>query len=65
MLEHKHTVHYGDKIKCPYCDHEYQDSWEIGDSKEGDFEYECEACDKPILIRRIISVEYLTEERNA
>jgi len=50
-----------DEIHCPYCNFEFGDSWEYGDSQSEDIgELECPNCDKKFHASRSISVSYVT-----
>ena len=50
---------YTDEIVCPYCGHEFGDSWEI-DADSG--EEECYECGKKFEFYRHIEVSYCTYE---
>lgn len=48
---------YEKNIKCPYCDHEWEDSWEFTDD-EGT--HECHECGKEFNVSRDIDITYST-----
>lgn len=56
-----------DDIVCPYCDHEFKDSWDISlDFEDGDkTEEECPDCDKTVVITVHRDVTYTTENKEA
>jgi transcription elongation factor Elf1 len=57
-FDHEHT----EEIVCPYCGHEFSDSWYLGPS-EGEHvgSTNCESCDKEFHYSRHIEVTYCTE----
>lgn len=55
MSEYKHD--YENNIKCPFCDHEWLDSWEF-DENEGT--HTCGSCDETFNVIRHIEVTYST-----
>lgn len=52
-IDHEYTSN----IVCPYCGHEYQDSWE---TEEDYGTQECGECDKKFSYSRNVTVEYTT-----
>lgn len=44
-------------VVCPWCGHQYQDSWQF----LNDCETDCEKCEKPFRCHRIIDITYDTE----
>jgi len=50
---------YTKKITCPYCDHEFSDSWEYNDN-DGD-EIECVSCERSFTLQVHFDVQYSTE----
>jgi len=50
---------YENNIKCPYCDHEDTDSWEL---EEDESEWTCGSCDETFNVTRDISVTYSTSK---
>lgn len=46
-------------IKCPYCDHEWEDSWEFG---EDEGTHNCGSCGKEFNVTRDIEVTYCTSK---
>lgn len=53
-----------DEIACPVCGEINRDLREIGDGGEGDHETECEHCDAPLTISRMVSVSYRATPRS-
>lgn len=53
-IQHENT----EEIVCPWCGHQYQDSWEFSDDDETD----CDECEKQFTFHRIIDVTYDTEK---
>lgn len=51
---------YTEEVVCPYCGHEFTDSWELSgeDGQEG--ETDCGQCERLFLYYRNISVSYST-----
>jgi hypothetical protein len=46
---------------CPYCGHEAQDPWEIGEGEEGGHFHVCGECDRLYRVVRYVHVSYSTE----
>lgn len=46
-------------IKCPYCDHEWKDSWEF---VEDEGTHTCGSCDKEFNVFRYIEINYSTSK---
>ena len=57
-IDHEYT----DEIVCPFCGHEFGDSWEIDGSSEDLGLIDCEECYKEFYAVRNISVCYSTEK---
>jgi hypothetical protein len=59
-IDHRYTS----EIVCPYCGHQFRDSWEVcpGDSGE-DVECRSETCGKTFLMERLTIIEYVTEKK--
>ena len=53
-IEHEGTA----EVVCPWCGHEFTDSWELPD--EG--EEECPVCWKHFKFYRDVTVDYATEK---
>ena len=51
-----------DYIICPYCNHEFIDSWEYNDLGERSTEINCEKCDKVMFLEIEMSVVYTTKK---
>ena len=50
------------EITCPYCEHEFGDSWECGsDGEYIEESEECPECDKKFIWTRNISVDYSSQ----
>ena len=47
---------YEDEITCPYCKHQYSDSWEYGE----DGIESCEECNKSFRYSKVEIVRYAT-----
>lgn len=45
------------EVVCPYCGHEFSDSWEWDDSED---EIYCDNCDNKFAMERNIEVTYST-----
>lgn len=58
-LDHK----YENNAICPYCGFIDQDSWEIGDGDEGDFDSTCGHCEKEYRVSRMTRIEYSTSKK--
>lgn len=50
---------YGDAIRCPKCNHEKDDSFDLAPHKE-DFDYQCEKCSEMLYVSRHVSTTYTT-----
>ena len=50
---------YTDEIVCPYCGHEFLDSWEY-DFDHGDIELDCYECGNKFTAYRDVDVTYCT-----
>lgn len=53
-LDYKHT----DEVKCPHCDYEHSDSWELSNSGE----MECSSCGEEFMFDREVTVTYSTRK---
>ena len=58
MTEIKHE--YTDEIVCPYCGHEFSDSWEYIKQNEGIID--CQDCRKAFYLKVNQSVDYSTKK---
>lgn len=45
-------------IKCPYCGDTITDLWDYAWGCEERIEIECCSCDKPIALRKVVSVDF-------
>jgi transcription elongation factor Elf1 len=52
------THEHENSIKCPYCDHEENDSWEFG---EDDGTWDCGACGEEFAVTRHVEVTYSSQ----
>lgn len=50
------------KAICPHCGYIHQDSWEMNDGEEGEFNFNCEHCDKEFGVERHVCIEYSTSK---
>jgi hypothetical protein len=57
-IDHHFTAH----LVCPHCGHKHDDSWEMGNGEEGDWDDECHSCGKALRAQRHITVKYSTEK---
>jgi len=51
------THQYTNEITCPYCGHEFSDSWDYSDN-----EVECPECDKAFTFERHTEVTYTSHK---
>ena len=58
MKEHESS----DEIICPYCEYEFNDSFEIEGGEEDLGEIDCYNCDKAFSAQRNYSISYSTEK---
>ncbi len=60
MSDYRETTNDGDAIACPRCGYVMRDLWDHGwaGEEDEDTETECGGCDEPIVIRRVVSVDY-------
>lgn len=57
-IDHQYT----NEIVCPFCGHEFGDSWEIDGDSEDLGLIDCEECYKEFYAVRNIRVDYSTEK---
>lgn len=62
MCEKDIDHEYTDEIVCPFCGHEFSDSWEFSSNEEDLGLNECEQCGKSFYATRNVSVTYSTNE---
>jgi hypothetical protein len=53
---------YTNCIVCPYCGHQFKDSWEYGRGEGYLGEIACELCEESFHARRMITVTYTTSK---
>ena len=53
MIKYEET--YNSELVCPYCKHQFQDSFELSDEDE---DFECYNCKKKFMMYREVSVDY-------
>lgn len=53
-----HNEGSSEQIKCPWCGEMNRDLWDHGWGHREELETECGHCDKPILLSRVVSVDY-------
>lgn len=61
MKDEYNFTQYTDEVQCPYCGHEFTDSWEIGfDDNQVDhtMEITCESCEIKFKVTRHIRLTY-------
>ena len=59
MTDQEIDHEYTDEIVCPYCGHEFSDSWESLYGIE-EAELECWECERPFKAYREVEVTYTT-----
>ena len=47
-----------DRITCPYCGWENQDSWEFGGRQEEPLDVECGECERSFVVTMYVEVSY-------
>jgi uncharacterized Zn-finger protein len=52
---------YTREVTCPYCFHEFHNSWEYQDDEE----IYCECCDNNFGMKRHVEVTYLTFKKES
>ena len=63
MSDYKYMLN--DEAKCPHCDYEETDSWELS-GEDGDTKNtECGSCGKTYYYQRRIKVQYSTAKTEA
>jgi len=54
----KETTANYNEVRCPYCDREQRDSWELGDGAAEKGETECQFCEEIFFWEREITAIY-------
>lgn len=57
-IDHESTC----EIVCPWCGHEFMDSWEYESNEEEIGLVECQHCGKELYAYRNITIDYSTEK---
>lgn len=52
---------------CPSCGHKHLDAWEwnFGSWSDGQIERDCDECGKPMIVDRVVFVDYTTKDGGA
>lgn len=56
----KISYKYTKEIVCPYCGHEFKDSWEASDGEDDKY---CETCQNEFGYERVVTVEYISYKK--